>query len=290
MPLYAFDGTWNSDKPGAEQDTNVFRFNQVYEDPNSRYVAGVGTRFRLLGQLVGGFTGAGGRTRVDEMMQALLENLDAGHEVIDIVGFSRGAALALHFANQVEKIPGSPPIRFLGLWDTVPSFGLPNIDHNIGWDLDLPDNVQKCYHALALDERRQTFHLHRLEATVEDADQEGRLFEVWFRGVHSDVGGGNKNLGLSSVPMSWMLRKAEQCGLPIKAGAITTNEADVKPGCKISDSPWYDVIKNRRRTVRWNDQVHHSVVFVKDCNNPPNGVALVNNDGIVIGKFGAVSV
>ena len=88
----------------------------------------------------------------------------------------------------------------------MPSFGLASVDANIGRDLKLPDNVTKCYHALALDERRQTFHLHRLNASVVDAMQEGRLFELWFRGVHSDVGGGNDNAGLSSISLQWMLR------------------------------------------------------------------------------------
>lgn len=289
MPLYAFDGTWNSDKPGADQDTNVFRFNEAYDDGHSRYMPGVGTRFKLLGRIVGGITGAGGRTRVDEMMQALLDNLEEGREEIDVVGFSRGSALALHFANQVDKLPGSPPIRFLGLWDTVPSFGVASIDLNIGWDLDLPDNVLKCYHSLALDERRQSFHLHRLDAAVEDADQEGRLFEVWFRGIHSDVGGGNRNTGLSSVAMAWMLNKAINCGLPIKAGSVQANAAGMKPDCAVSDGPWYDLLKNRRRTVRWNDQVHHSVTWAKDCHNPPVGVALVDDDGKVLGKFASSS-
>jgi uncharacterized protein (DUF2235 family) len=286
MPLYAFDGTWNTDKPGADRDTNVLWFRQAYEGP-AVYWPGVGTRFNLLGRVAGGITGAGGRARVEEAFEQLAGNLEAGETTIDIVGFSRGAALALHFANMVESHPASPSIRFLGLWDCVPSFGAPSIDLNIGWDLRLPDNVEKCYHAMALDERRHTFHLHRPDARVADADQEGRLFEVWFRGVHSDVGGGNANEGLSSVALNWMLRKAKSCGLPIRSNVVDQNVVRMKPGCPISEGQWYDVVKNRWRVVRWNDQVHTSVAFSTDrnCNNPPVGLARVDDDGTVVGRF-----
>jgi uncharacterized protein (DUF2235 family) len=287
--LYAFDGTWNSDKPGADQDTNVLCFRQAYRG-NAAYWPGVGTRFGLVGQAAGGITGAGGRTRVEEAFAMYAADLAAGETDIDIVGFSRGAALALHFANRVASHPAAPQIRFLGLWDCVPSFGAPNIDLNIGWELDLPDNVAKCYHALALDERRNTFHLHRLNARVVHADQEGRLFELWFRGVHSDVGGGNHNPPLSSIALNWMLLKAKTCGLPIDAGAIQTNAARMHPGADSSEPPWYDIVKDRMRVVRWNDQVHKSVARMADLkryNNPPVGLAVVDDGGVETGKFPA---
>jgi uncharacterized protein (DUF2235 family) len=281
--LYAFDGTWNMDKPGSEHDTNVLKFKEAYQGP-AHYATGVGTRFSHLGEAVGGLTGAGGRTRVDEAYESLRLTLP-GDPVIDIVGFSRGAALALHFANKVAIHPGSPKIRFLGLWDCVPSFGVASVDLNIGWDLDLPDNVEKCYHALALDERRNTFHLHRLDAAVDDVAQEGRLFEIWFRGVHSDVGGGNANPGLSSIPLNWMLKKAAMRGLPIDSRAMAANLAHMHPGRAISPGPWYDLVKDRRRAVRWNDQVHASVTFAPDCHNPPAGAVLVDDLGIETGRF-----
>ena len=285
--LYAFDGTWNKDKPGTEHDTNVAWFAQAYTEP-SFYIPGVGTRFGILGQVVGGMTGAGGRTRVDDALRALAANLDAGDEVIDVVGFSRGAALAVHFCNQVER-RYPLPIRFLGIWDCVPSFGIAAVDANIGWDLELPDNVLKCYHALALDERRQTFHLHRLNANVEHSQQEGRLYELWFRGVHSDVGGGNDNPRLSSIALAWMFQNGVRNKLPLKPEAIDVNLHRQKVGLGISDAPWYDLIKNPRRQVRWNDQVHASVTFVKDRNNPPIGVARIDHDGLQVGPFAGPS-
>ena len=286
MALYAFDGTWNSDKPGSQHDTNVLWFKQAYSG-DCFYREGVGTRFGPFGQVLGGITGAGGHTRVHEGLQQLAENVAAGDAAIDIVGFSRGAALAIDFANRVSHLPGSPTIRFLGVWDCVPSFGAASIDWDPTWELDLPDNVAKCYHAMALDERRDTFHLHRFNARVEDADAEGRLFEVWFRGVHSDVGGGNNNPELSSIALNWMLRKAASCGLPIDAAKVAENASRMKLGAPDSKGQWYDVIKNKFRVVRWNDYVHNSVKFNsnRDYNNPPEGALLVDDGGAQIGKF-----
>jgi uncharacterized protein (DUF2235 family) len=286
MALYAFDGTWNSDKPGSQHDTNVLWFRRAYTR-ECFYREGVGTRFGPFGQAVGGITGAGGHTRVHEGLQQLEQNVAAGDPDIDIVGFSRGAALALDFANRVNQLPGSPTIRFLGLWDCVPSFGVASVDLDPSWELDLPDNVAKCYHAMALEERRHTFHLHRLSARVDDADQEGRLFEVWFRGVHSDVGGGNDNPALSSIALNWLLRKAVSCQLPIDNAKIIENAGRMKAGAPDSKGQWYDLIKNKFRVVRWNDSVHNSVSFnaARDYNNPPEGAMLVDDAGAQVGKF-----
>jgi uncharacterized protein (DUF2235 family) len=285
MALYAFDGTWNSDKKGAEKDTNVRWFTQAYTDPVV-YHAGVGTRFRLFGKITGGITGAGGRTRIAEAKAELLRNIEDGDTTVDIIGFSRGAALAIHFANVVERL--EQEVRFLGIWDCVPSFGLPGNSVNLGWHLDLPDNVVKCYHALSLDERRRTFPEHRLSARVAESAQEGRLFEVWFRGAHSDVGGGNGNAGISSIPLNWILKKAISCGLPIDAARVQENAARIDPTCDCADSQWYDLIKNKFRVVRWNDQAHHTVSFRDDpkrYNNPPAGLCLVDDDGTQVGEF-----
>lgn len=299
MALYAFDGTWNKDKPGSDSDTNVLNFANAYASGGPvLYLPGVGTRFGPLGRVVGGITGAGGRTRVREARADLKRNLRAGDVVVDIVGFSRGAALALDFANWVNDTSADftddarpLAIRFLGLWDTVPSFGVPSLPWNIGYHVALPANVATCYHAMALDERRHTFALTRLAAKVENANQAGRLFEVWFRGVHSDVGGGNKNPGLSSIALYWMYRAALRTGLRIDTAALERARDRRRPDARISKHD-YDLIKNRFRTVRWNDRVHDSVDArdPRTHNNPPLGLAVVNddNEALEVG-FGGVA-
>ena len=103
MALYAFDGTWNEDEEIPSKDSNVVRFRDAYLGDHKKYVAGVGTRFGFLGRVIGGLFGAGGRTRTYEMYQALKQNWKNGDHVIDIVGFSRGAALAVNFANVINE-------------------------------------------------------------------------------------------------------------------------------------------------------------------------------------------
>jgi uncharacterized protein (DUF2235 family) len=286
MPLYAFDGTWNLDNPGTEHDTNVVWFRDAYAGPK-HYFRGIGTKYGALGKCIGGMTGAGGHDRIKEAVAAFDADQRNGDTTVDIVGFSRGAALALEFAN---KVCGKGcDVRFLGIWDCVPSFGIAAIPLNIGWDLDLPDNVRKCFHALALDERRLDFKVYRPDAKVDDANQEGRLFELWFRGVHSDVGGGNDCPGLSSIALNWMFGKAVKSGVPIDPVLITGNAGRMNAAANISHHG-FGPVEGRDRTVRWNDSVHSSVSFrpsdaVTHHNNPPANLVVVDDDGREVGHF-----
>jgi len=278
MALYAFDGTWNEEKDAGEygKNTNVVRFRDAYEGQREFYTKGVGTRYGLIGKILGGAFGVGGRERIEQASAQMAKCFAAGDTDIDIVGFSRGAALALHFANVIATkgvrdpsngavLAEAPPIRFLGLWDVVAAFGIP-IDIgirfsriNLGYVLDLPDNVQHCFHALALDERRQAFRPTRTKGG----------YEVWFRGVHSDVGGGNDNARLNDIALRWMLKKAVIAGLPVRADAIETITADMDPDARIGRN--FDPIENAPRKVKAKDRMHYTVSARRDCVNPPAG-------------------
>lgn len=283
MALYAFDGTWNSatlsDDVEQLNETNVANFCEAYTG-NKTYIAGPGTRFGALGRVIGGAFGAGAHDRLKEAYQQLCKNWEAGDKVIDVIGFSRGAALALDFANKVEdngiRRPGTktvveenPKIRFLGLWDVVGAFGVPfdvgPLDFqkvNLGHKLFIPDHVEYCYHAIAIDERRQTFRVTRLL----------NGYEVWFRGVHSDVGGGNGNTALSSIALCWMLRKAMASGLPIKETSVSAHEGLCNPDALLH--PPKDFIPNEYRGFLAGDRFHYTVKERPDHHNPPNGCAL----------------
>lgn len=284
MALYAFDGTWNSEKTedvateATEYDgnTNVVKFKDAYEGPRF-YIKGVGTRLGRFGRFFGGAFGIGGRSRLEEAREALQSNLAAGDREIDVVGFSRGAALAASFARRVHKEHGSDlPIRFVGLWDLVASFGIPISlgpikfqELNLGYKFDVPASVRHYYHALALDERRQSFRPTRLIGA----------HEVWFRGAHSDVGGGNGNLGLNCIALCWMLRKAVASGVPIKASAITSAATGSVPACAVR---WpQDVIKNKMRALLPDDRFHYTVTISADAtlNHPPENGARETEDG-----------
>lgn len=271
MALYAFDGTWNIDDEDPDKDTNVVRFKELYSGPQVEYIEGVGTRLGALGRIFGGAFGIGGRSRVEEMYDELCENwVENDDKVIDIVGFSRGAALAVHFTNKIAEegvrlADGSTvqaKIRFLGLWDIVGSFGLAVdtlIDFqgiNVGWNIDhVPDNVENCFHAMALDERRETFGVTRLDKD----NQRDHVTEVWFRGVHGDVGGGNENTVRSNIALRWMLDRALDCGLPINKVKARKEKYDKRdPKAPVSEN--LDPKRDDRRTVGDDDETHPSAV------------------------------
>lgn len=279
MALYAFNGTWNSEKTDVvdtpdneyQTNTNVLKFRDAYRGDNGYYTNGVGTRFGTLGRIFGGAFGVGGFDRINDALTHLRSRLAAGDTIVDVTGFSRGAALALAFTNRVYKQvidprTGKPPIvRFLGVWDVVGSFGIPiNLgpflfqEYNFGYTLTLPPNVEYCYHAMALDERRQTFRVTRLKGAC----------EVWFRGAHSDIGGGNGNLGLNNIAFCWMLRKAAATGLPVDQVRLLDASAAAKPDTAIR---WpRDFVKNDRREIGKDDRVHYTVGkgTHPDCNDP----------------------
>jgi uncharacterized protein (DUF2235 family) len=303
MALYAFDGTGQrDDDPELEnlKDTNVARFFLAYrpsdaglpmDDRRNHYQRGVGSA-GLLRKALGTITGFGGRTFVRRALDKLKDNIRDGHTTIDVVGFSRGAALALDFVNEIAKgkakLPdGSvPAVRFLGLFDCVPSFGVAIIPLNIGWDLDLPANVRRCCHALALDERRGNFHLHR--PSVLGGMESKRLTEVWFRGVHSDVGGNGSDedppRGLASIALNWMFVNAQACGVEFDPTLLAQNKAAARAEARMLDN--FDPIETSFRKIREGDFVHETVTMREKCNNPAATCFRVSDAGERLGSFG----
>jgi uncharacterized protein (DUF2235 family) len=264
MALYAFDGTGNEDRDGDDFDTNVIDFFRAYDDPlkdndpddarGSLYVKGIGRMARtFFGERLSEAFGIGGHQRVRQAMRRLRNNLRAGDAVVDVIGFSRGAGIAISFTNEVaEEHPGLQ-IRFLGLWDTVGQFGLPGERLQAGHDLTCPRNVRRCYHALAVDENRALYPLTRM--LRDDRPVDG-FTEVWFRGVHSDVGGGNGNRGLNWISLHWMLTAAQREGLPILQSEVDRNVADRALPQQVRE---HKVAADARRRIFDTDLVHASV-------------------------------
>jgi hypothetical protein len=275
MALYAFDGTWNTAKNNDDpqyKNTNVVRFYETYHQrshTNDFYVAGVGTRLDVIGKVAGGIFGMGELSRINEAYAHLCEVWAAGDHVIDVIGFSRGAATTLDFCHHIqangirepgsdEVIERSPSIRFLGVWDVVAAFGLANFGNtalNVGHHLSIPKSqLQYCFHAMALDERRPSFLPTRLSGA----------YEVWFRGVHSDVGGGNGNRGLNDIALKWMMSKARAALLPIAAEDI----AALQPAP--NTAPKFDHKLLAVRVIAAVDRRHYTVSDMNGCTNPPS--------------------
>ena len=116
-------------------------------------------------------------------------------------------ALAHEFRDTLGIEPAA--IHFLGVWDTVSSVGW------IGSPVSLPytrrnPSIAIARHAVAMDERRAFFRTNLLEpAPGQDVSQ------VWFPGVHCDVGGGYDlaESDLSNITLRWMIGEARAAGL-----------------------------------------------------------------------------
>jgi len=125
------------------------------------------------------------------------------------------------------------PIRFIGVWDTVSSVIVPRPDRlyvapslqTLPYTATNP-MVEAFRQAIAIDERRRMFRLNRWqqpqtykpnpfdEASARPQD----IRQVWFAGVHADVGGGypEDESGLAKFPLMWMLDEAKAQGLRVR--------------------------------------------------------------------------
>jgi uncharacterized protein (DUF2235 family) len=231
LALYAFDGTWN-DREKMKRPTNVAKLADIY-DGLVAYRKGVGTDW--YSKHIGGMTGAGGGNRIEDMYDDLVRiyttpDPKGENQKIDIIGFSRGAALARTFVNyinskggvQLRALDGSPSgvvcpvkIRFLGLFDTVGSFGIiPGNSIDPGHDFSIPSNVENVRHAVALDEKRGMFPLSSVLSDPNHPLADRRIVEMGFRGAHSDIGGGYEDGDRSNFALMWMRDEGVSAGVP----------------------------------------------------------------------------
>lgn len=129
----------------------------------------------------------------------------------------RAESLWLAFKNQRAEATGTAfwasrdtqPIRAVGVWDTVGALGIPlfnglravnQLERNLFdfADTALSPRVQNGFHAMAIDETRFDF-------TPTPWDARDGVEQVWFAGVHGDVGGGYGHTGLSDIALQWMV-------------------------------------------------------------------------------------
>ena len=144
------------------------------------------------------------------------------------------------------------PIRFLGLWDTVDAYGLPIDELTRAWhavffplmppDQNLSQGVEKACHALAMDDERNTFHpvlwneaTESQQAGAAHTDQE-RITQVWFAGMHANVGGGYPDDSLSAPPLAWIMEEAEKAGLKLLPWALAQARTSGNPEGKMHNS------------------------------------------------------
>jgi RHS repeat-associated protein len=223
--LFAFDGTRHS----PETQSNVWKMSQAYRDGPVFYHTGPGNSLYLDWDAV---TGGRAAQIVENQWQSLLNTLNQAGSLhdpipIDIIGFSRGAALARHFGNLINRhtvaglfsytdalrghVSACIDLRFMGLFDTVAQFGPAGMLKS-NFDLTIAQAWQWVAHAVALHERRWIFPL----TLASDADGHN-IVEAPFIGAHADIGGGALRTqdgqprtrgDLSDVALNWMLWQA----------------------------------------------------------------------------------
>lgn len=286
----------------------------------SYYDTGVGTGYSWYDKYMGGATGAGIDKNIQDAYKFIMWNYEPGDEIF-LFGFSRGAYTArsvggfirtcgvlkpqhLHLVEEAYQLyrdktglthPEShmmesfkkcysytPRIRFIGVWDTVGSLGIPLHFYQIFnkgkyefHDVTLSKIVDYAYHALGIHERRKIFSPTLWERS-KNASPSQVLEQAWFTGVHSNIGGGYCDCGLSDITLQWMIDKASH---PRVGLGVNLKDADppIKPDpngeLRNSITGIYNLAPKQWRTICKDkngcETIHESVKQRKDLRLPP---------------------
>lgn len=267
------------------------------------YDQGVGTG-SLMDRYVGGIFGKGLEKNIGDAYRFLVHNYQDGDEVFlfgfsrgaytarSVAGMIRNVGL-LHKAaldkflcafnlyinrdagptsSEAEtfrsKFSREIDIHFIGVWDTVGALGIPI--QGLRWltrgkhlfhDVELSGSVKNGFHAISIDEKREAF----IPSIWDSVKKNGQVVEqVWFAGVHSDVGGGYSRSGLSDLAYDWMKEKAEGCGLEFDDEYISQKiHEDYLTEPHVSKRGIYKYLRSRNREIgnisRSTEKVHPGI-------------------------------
>jgi len=272
--VFCADGTW--DNSGNNTNAyRIFKAMQTSADQVPYYDDGVGSDGLPLEKLTGGAFGAGLFQKIKDGYTKIAQVYEQADEVF-LFGFSRGAYTARCLAGMIA-ICGLPTANFtndavetafqayrnkdqraallaqlnqtcalfdtklsmVGVWDTVGSLGIPAIFGGVSplvygfLDTSLHPDVLHAYHALAIDERRAEF-----PATLWTTCAPGQTLEqVWFCGVHCDVGGSYPDdpdgTALSDLTLAWMMSKAAALGVEFDPTVAAKYSLPMDPKCAL---------------------------------------------------------
>ena len=198
--------------------------------------------------------------------------------------------------------PGLPKVRFLGVWDTVGALGVPDhlgvlnlFDRPKTWhfhDTELLGNVEIARHAVALDEMRASF----TPTLWTRHDINSNVIQMWFPGVHADIGGGYSATGLSDIALRWMIDEATRAGLAFDTAMVNQIRPDSQGVLHDSLKGVFTALPSRPRNapplVKAEARVHKSAQ--KRHDSPPVSQApyrptkvLAVNSVVQVGIFAA---
>ena len=237
----------NAAGPGADPasftDDDVYGFGFSRGAFTIRVVVGL-----LLDQ---GIIKATSEAELDTLATEAYRNYRARH-FESVTGFEKIFRFIRDRKRAYGTVRGSKPlnhIKFLGLWDTVAAYGLPVDEMTRGvsryiWPLELPNRtfnhgkVNRACHALSIDDQRTTFHpVLWDESTLPDSSsatttKQEKLTQLWFAGVHANVGGGYPDDALAHIPMYWIWKEAQDSGLAFKKSPQTDPDALLNAAAK----------------------------------------------------------
>jgi len=217
----------------AKGEASMSRYPEVDNIGQSYYIEGVGTQTGGRDVPQGMIEGRGGTGVPAKMLKGLRQlvadaaSLDRSRPIeyvhIDTFGFSRGAAAARHFVHVALHHPelnvmkqltdrgfavGVVRVTFVGLYDTVASYGFRHSNDTADLQLDAIRHAEYVFQLAAGEEHRKNFRLTDIQSAAA-----GR--QVFLPGVHSDIGGGYVDnadeVDLQVVDLDWrgILRRRE---------------------------------------------------------------------------------
>jgi hypothetical protein len=148
-------------------------------------------------------------------------------------------------------------VTFVGALDTVGALGIPapflgtlGSERYLFHDTEPGRVIRHARHVVSIDENRQDF-----EPTLWTPRAGVDLQQVWFAGVHSDIGGAYADRSLGDYAGQWLAREAEACGLMFEPHFVDDLAPDHAGPLHNEYKGFYRAL--RRRVVREVEPVVH---------------------------------
>ena len=329
--VFCADGTWDTSSQNTNV-YKIYKSLLVKADQVTFYDDGVGANGDPLWRLVGGAFGTGLWQKIKDGYTKIAHVYEAGDSLF-LFGFSRGAYTARSLAGMIAAC-GLPTKNFtddlvntafqayrqkdkrqelldslkdcdmydarismVGVWDTVGSLGIPSLIGAVDpvvygfLDTSLHPDVLNAYQALAINEKRAEF-----PATLwTSPPAPGQTVEqVWFCGVHSDVGGGEPGdlsgtSALSDIPLAWIMSKASALGLQFDPAVLAQYALPLDPeySLDVEHSSW-NVLWGfpRMRPISKDSILANSVVIRSEHDNSYRPSNLTFDNSVLSALYG----
>lgn len=185
--------------------------------------------------------------------------------------------LPFHGVAQGGNVAGTIDIHCIGVWDTVGALGVPDdmallelIDdptRHAFHDTNLSPIVKNARHAVAIDEKRQSF----APALWTGIEARPEVKQLWFPGVHGDVGGGYGRTQLSDGALLWMMDECEALGLRLRDDVRNQLSPNARGVLHDSMTGVFKRLKTRPREVpafRAGNALLHHTAWERHSNPP----------------------